>query len=378
MASARLISADSHIVEPADVWEKHIEQRWRDRAPRARTGSDATVHWQVDGSTPLGSVGAPSQAGVRFEDPSKVTFEGKWEEVRPGCNDPAARLEDMALDGVAGEVVYPTVAARLYTVIGGALLSACLRAMNDWMAGFVEGRSTVFKGVAMLNTDDPADAAGELRRTAELGLGAAMIPTDPGEGRSYDQGAYDVLWEAAESLSMPLSFHVASPRIGPGHVAVFATDGRSTGAAAYRATQAFWMQRSVAAMIFAGVFERFPGLRVGVVEHELSWMPHLLVMLDRTYTEYSETSPYRFAHGKLPSEFFRTNIYTSFQEDKLGVAVLPDMIGTDTIMWGSDYPHAESTWPRSEQYLDDILADKDVATREKFVRGNVARLYGFV
>ena len=378
MASARLISADSHVVEPADVWERHIDQRWQDRAPRARTGSDATVHWQVDGSTPLGSVGAPSQAGVRFEDPSKVTFEGKWEEVRPGCNDPVARLEDMALDGVAGEVVYPTVAARLYTVIGGSLLSACLRAMNDWMAGFVEGRGTVFKGVAMLNTDDPADAAGELRRATELGLGAAMIPTDPGECRSYDQGAYDVLWEAAESFGVPLSFHVASPRVGPGHVAVFATDGRSAGAAAYRATQAFWMQRSLATMIFAGVFERFPGLRIGVVEHELSWMPHLLVMLDRTYTEYSQTSPYRFAHGKLPSDFFRTNIYTSFQEDKLGVAVLPDMIGTDTIMWGSDYPHAESTWPRSEQYLDEILADKDAPTREKLVRGNVARLYGFV
>jgi predicted TIM-barrel fold metal-dependent hydrolase len=377
MAETVLISADSHVVEPADVWTRHIGAKWRDKAPVTTVDAEGTVHWTVDSGIPVGSVGAPSQAGLRFEDPSKVTFEGKWEDVRPGCADPAPRLADMALDGVAGEVVYPTVASRLYTVIGGELLSACLRAMNDWMAEFVEGRGEIFRGVAMLNTDDPADAAGEIARIAGLGLGAAMIPTDPGEGRSYDQPGYDLLWAAAEAHGVPLSFHVASPRMGPGHVAVFATDGTGAGAAAYRATQAFWMQRSLACMIFSGVFERFPGLRVAIVEHELSWLPHLLVSMDRTYTEYSQTAPYRFAEGRLPSDFFRDRIYTTFQEDKLGVETLPAMIGDETIMWGSDYPHAESTWPNSRRFLDDILGGKEAGFQDKLTRGNVARLYGF-
>lgn len=374
---ANLISADSHVVEPPDLWQRHIEPEWRHRAPRTDIDPDGTVHWFVEGKVPLGSVGAPSQAGVRFDDPSRVSFEGRWEDVRPGCNEAAARLADMKLDGVAAEVVYPTVAARLYTVIGGELLSACLRAMNDWLAEFVAGNESVFRPVAMLNTDDAADAAGELRRVHRLGLRAAMIPTDPGEGRSYDEAAYDVLWDAAASLGMPLSFHVGSPRTGPGHIAVFATDGRGAGAAAYRATQAFWMQRSVATMVYAGVFERFPALRVAIVEHELSWLPHLLTMLDRTYTEYHQTTPCRFSNGKLPSDFFRSSIYTSFQEDRLGVQALPALIGADTIMWGSDYPHAESTWPRSRELLDEVLAGADAHTRNRLVRGNAARLYGF-
>ena len=377
MSDAKLISCDSHIVEPADLWQGRTDRAWRDRAPRTETDADGIVHWYVDHDIPLGSVGAPAQAGVRFEDPSKVTFEGRWEEVRPGANDPEARLADMAMDGVIGEVVYPTVGARLYSVVGSELLSACLRANNDWMADFVKGRPDLFKGIGMLNTDDVDDAAKELARCAELGLAGAMIPTYPGEARPYDHPDYDRLWAAGQDLGMPLSFHIASPRQGPGQVAVFAGDGQGAGAAAYRATQDYWMRRSLAAMIFTGVFERYPALRIAVVEHELSWMPHLLTQLDRTYTELSQTAPYRFRDAKLPSDFFTTSIYTSFQEDRLGVQVLPERIGTDTLMWGSDYPHAESTWPNSQQFLADILAPLAEPDRAKLVHDNVARLFKF-
>ena len=283
----------------------------------------------------------------------------------------------MARDGVVGEVVYPTIGARLYSIVGGDLLSACARAGNDWMAEFAAARPETFKGIAMLNTDDVADAVGELERVAAKGLSGAMIPTYPGEARPYDHPDYEPLWAAAQDHGLPLGFHIASARAGPGHVSVFAGDGRGAGAAAYRATQDYWMRRSLAAMIYAGVFERFPRLVVAIVEHELAWMPHFLQMMDRTYTELSQTAPYRFKDAKLPSDFFRTNIYTSFQEDRLGIAAVPPLIGMETLMWGSDYPHAEGTWPHSQKFLADILSEVAPADRHRLVHANVAGLYGF-
>ena len=377
MTDSGLISADSHVVEPADMWLSRIAPAFRDRAPVARTDTAGTVHWFVDGDVPLGSVGAPSQAGVRFERPEDVTFEATWEEVRPGCNDPLARLDDMARDGVVGEVVYPTLGARLYGLVSAPLLTACCKAQNDWMVDFCNTRPDLYKGVAMLDIDDVGGAVEELSRCARLGLAGAMIPTYPGEERPYDDPVYDPLWAAAQDHLVPLSFHVASARPGPGQISVFGSDGQAAGSAAYRCTQDYWVRRSIACMIFAGVFERFPGLKVAVVEHELAWAPFFLIHMDRTYKELSQTAPYRFADQKLPSDFFRANIFISFQEDKLGVEATPPMIGSDTIIWGSDYPHAESTWPNSRAFLERVLANVPEADRRRFVHDNVARLYGF-
>ncbi len=377
MTDSGLISADSHVVEPADMWLSRIAPAFRDRAPVARTDTAGTVHWFVDGDVPLGSVGAPSQAGVRFERPEDVTFEATWEEVRPGCNDPLARLDDMARDGVVGEVVYPTLGARLYGLVSAPLLTACCKAQNDWMVDFCNTRPDLYKGVAMLDFDDVGGAVEELSRCARLGLAGAMIPTYPGEERPYDDPVYDPLWAAAQDHLVPLSFHVASARPGPGQISVFGSDGQAAGSAAYRCTQDYWVRRSIACMIFAGVFERYPGLKVAVVEHELAWAPFFLIHMDRTYKELSQTAPYRFADQKLPSDFFRANIFISFQEDKLGVEATPPMIGSDTIIWGSDYPHAESTWPNSRAFLERVLANVPEADRRRFVHDNVARLYGF-
>ena len=99
--------------------------------------------------------------------------------------------------------------------------------------------------------------------------------------------------------------------------------------------------------------------------------------MDFHYRELSQTAPYRFKDEILPSDFFRTHVFTTFQEDKVGLDLLPDMIGTDTLMFDSDYPHAESTWPHSQRFLDELLVDKAPATRRKLVHDNVAGLYGF-
>jgi predicted TIM-barrel fold metal-dependent hydrolase len=375
----RVLSADSHIVEPADYWTTHIDRRFLERAPHAYTGKEGDVLFMVDGNKTLGSVGAPSQAGVRFDDPSKVVFGGTWEEVRPGCSDPDARMADMKLDGISGEVIYPTLGARLYGVIGGDLLTSCCSAGNDWLAErFCTGEHRrTFKPVAQLNVDDMDGAVAELERSVKRGLAGGMIPTYPGESHGYYEPSYDKLWAAAQDLNVPLSLHISSARSGPGQMTIFAGDWTRPDATAFMATEDYWMRRSVASMIFSGVFERFPALKIAIVEHELSWAFYFLGKMDNLYKEYSQTAPYRFKDQRLPSDFFRTNIFMTFQEDKMGVEHLPAMIGTDTLMFGSDYPHAESTWPHSMKFLDGMLGGLSAADRQKFVFGNTAGLYGF-
>ena len=376
--SETVISADSHIVEPDDFWTRHIERGYDDRAPRSNVDGDGNVMFLVDRDRVLGSVGAPSQAGLRFEAPEDISFEGTWAAVRPGSSTPEPRYADMQRDGVAGEVLYPTLGARLYGVIDGDLLSACCRAGNDWLIETFAGEhGKTFKPAAAINIHDIPAAVAELERCADAGMAAAMIPTYPGEDHPYHLSSYDPLWAAAQALSMPLGMHLSACCMGPGQRSIFTEDWQAPDAAAYSATQDYWVRRSVGCMIFAGAFERFPDLRVAVVEHELAWLPHFLKQMDFHYRELSQTAPYRFKDEILPSDFFRTHVFTTFQEDKVGLDLLPDMIGTDTLMFGSDYPHAESTWPHSQRFLDELLVDKAPATRRKLVHDNVVGLYGF-
>ena len=137
------------------------------------------------------------------------------------------------------------------------------------------------------------------------------------------------------------------------------------------------MRVSLGHLIFTGVFERYPRLRVGSVEHEPSWAPHFLARLDYTYTQRARRpGRYRFRSDMLPSDFFRRNVFLSFQEDALGIRDRT-LIGVDTLMWGSDYPHTETTFPRSRQILEQILAGVPEEERRQIICTNVATLYHF-
>jgi predicted TIM-barrel fold metal-dependent hydrolase len=129
-------------------------------------------------------------------------------------------------------------------------------------------------------------------------------------------------------------------------------------------------------MIFAGVFERHPGLKLAIVEFELAWVPHVLSTMDYTYHERHEEALHRFKGDARPSDFFRGHVFLSFQEDAIGIR-LRDAIGVDNLMWGSDYPHSESTFPHSRKILAEILAGVPEDEQAKIAGGNAARLYRF-
>ena len=134
--------------------------------------------------------------------------------------------------------------------------------------------------------------------------------------------------------------------------------------------------RSLTQIIFSGTLEKYPELIVANVEHELSWIPFFTSRMDFAYKERQRSAPYRFKNDAMPSDFMRRNVYHSFQEDPVGIQ-LRDLIGVDRLMWGSDYPHAESTFPKSLEILDEILEGVPSDEKALIVGGNAERLYGF-
>jgi predicted TIM-barrel fold metal-dependent hydrolase len=253
-----------------------------------------------------------------------------------------------------------------------SLMSAIFRAYNDWLAEFCRRDPARLKGIAMINLDDVQDGIRELERAARLGLAGAMITEYPLEPRRYDQPEYEPFWAAAASLGMPLSLHTATRRQGK----IRGAGEKTLRDASSRSTKAFYPALSLCDMIFSGVFERHPALTLAIVEFELSWAPNILGAMDYTYRERHGEAIYRFKGGMRPSDFFHKNVVLSFQEDAIGIR-LRDVIGVDNMMWGSDYPHSESTFPRSRKILEEILAGVPDDEGAKIAGGNTARVYRF-
>ncbi len=369
MTEYRVISSDSHIVEPENLWAERIDARFKERAPRL-LHEDGQDQWICDGLR-FGAIGINQQAGLRFENPEALTTGGSMETVPLGGLDPHEHVKDMDVDGVAAGLLYPSQGLTLFRVPATDVLSASFRAYNDYLAEFCRPYPDRLKGIAMINLDAVADGVEELQRAAGLGLAGAMISVNP--ILPYSHSAYDPFWAAAQDLDMPLSLHVGTSRWKP---------GMDTGGVVLQnpvdfPNREYDPRQCINGMVFAGVFQRYPKLKVGVVEFEVSWAPYFMSRMDNFYQERAVgVQGGRFKDDMLPSDFFRRNVFLGFQEDALGMQ-LRHFIGVENLLWGSDYPHAESTFPKSREILEEIF--KDVPDDEKaLIAGeNTARLYNF-
>jgi predicted TIM-barrel fold metal-dependent hydrolase len=354
-------------MEPPDLWSSVVGADLADRSPRVEPGDDADW-WVIDGRR-LFSFSVATKAGLRFHGQDRLLVDYRFSDVRPGAYLPDAHLIDNERDGVWGSVLYPSVALMLYGIDDADAVVRLARIYNDWLAEWCAHAPGRLRGIALLDVVDVDAAVAELARTRARGLAGAAIPVSPPTGTTYDDPVYEPLWAAAADLTTPLSLHIATNR-PPDEWRLLWTQWGFQGADRF-------VRDSLAQMIFGGVFERHPTLRLVSVEHEASWVPHFLARLDETYTQRTPRDGWRrFADDSLPSDHFHRNVAVSFIEDRVGIALRHE-IGTANLLWGSDYPHAESTFPRSRAILDRLLAGVTPAERHAMTYTTTANLYGF-
>lgn len=370
MNKPELISTDSHIMEPYDLWQTGMNPEYADRAPHHES-NDEGEFWWCDGKRLTGSSRQIIEAG----NPRDMRFGRTKEHHRPeGGWNPAKKIEDMDADGVYGEVVYPTAAIFLFYVPDTGVFNASAARFNNFLGEFCQSDPERICGVGLINLDDIDEAIREIKRCKQMGLGAAAISVFP-SARPYDSAEYDKFWAVAEDLQVPLSLHAGtnrSPRLGKSSGKIQGFDHVNY------STLNYWVQISIGKMIFSGVFDRFPNLKTVIVEHDVGWAAYWISRMDYSYTQrYRRSELYRFkSPNDLPSDIFHRNVFVSFQEDPIGIQ-LRDIIGVENLMWGSDYPHTEGTFPKSREVVAEILQDVPIEEAELIRAGNAAKVYDF-
>ena len=372
-AADNLISADSHVTEPPDLWVSRIDEAFRDRAPHyAHDASGGGLLFLIDGQVPK-PVNANIAVGQRPED-YREFFKKGLDAARPGGWDPVERLKDMDVDGIESAVLYTSQGFRLFALDDPPYQEACFRAYNDWLAEYCKEAPHRLFGIAMVSLFDIDHAVAEIRRCRTMGLRGAMIWGVPPEELPFDDARYEPFWSEAEALAMPLSLHIA-------------TGGDRPARETARTETAYWtrlgklvalpaeIQCTLTTLIFSGVLERHPHLRLVSAEYDMGWVPYYLQYADRLYRRWSPMLD--LSLPMQPSEYFLRQVSLTFIREPIGMKMVAGgLLPADNVMWCDDYPHGASTWPDSRGVIAETMGDLNEADRRKIVRDNASKLYG--
>ena len=358
---ATVISADSHVTEPPDTYGPRIDAKYRDDAPRMIQDERGDV-FHIPGMKVPVPMGLVAAAGKRPED--LTTFGVKFEDLHRGGWDPVARLADQDRDGVAAEVIYPTVGMAICNHRDIDYKRACMQAYNRWIAEYASSSPERLVCVGQTAMRTPEEGIADLHEIAALGLRGVMMPGTPGH-EDYDHTDYDPFWKAAIELGLPLSFHVLTTR----DTAPVRGPRLNSFVSIIRANQDV-----IGTLVFSGVFERNPDLKVVCVEADAGWVPHYMYRMDHAWKRHRHWMP----HGtlsKLPSDYFRENVYTTFQDDWVAFQVA-HLLNDERLMWANDFPHSDSTWPWSQEMLAEHTEHLTERQKDRILHDNCADLYG--
>ncbi len=365
MSTTKVLSADSHVVEPADLWTARMDSRFRDRAPHIKKEVDGVKgdFFVCEGLQPL-PVSAFAVAGVDPKEYSDKMSRG-YPGVRPGAWDPVERVKDQDIDSVEGEVLYTSLGMTLYGIEDGELRAASFRAYNDWLADFCSHDPRRFAGIALIPMDDVQEAVHEVERCAKMGLKGGLIWGVPPDDQPYDNLVWNPLWAAAQDAAMSLSLHILTGRKGMG-----------IGSSVMKSYPCLphAIERSLTDLIFGGVLERFSRLQIVSAENDIGWIGHYLQRMDHAYEKYRYLEKTTVI-PEPPSFYFKRQVHATFQDDRIGV-LNREFIGVDNLMWASDFPHSDSTWPRSREVIARDFAGVPEAETHKVTAENCSALYG--
>lgn len=356
-----IISADSHITEHPDTYTKYIAKDWRDKAPKLVSTESQGDVFVIDGMKKPIAMGLVAAAGNTAESLSMTG--ARFADLHRGGWDPVARIDDQERDGVAAEVIYPTVGMMICNHQDFDYKKACFDAYNQWIAEYCNANPARLLGCGQTALRSPEEGIADIRAIKALGLRGVMMPGDPAVD-DYDSEIYNPLWEAAIDLDIPLSFHILTMKNaytrGP-RINTFLSIIRGN-------------QDIMGTLIFGGVFERYPELKVVCVEADAGWVPHYLYRMDHAYKRHRNWLAPGINLSKLPSEYFSENIYTTFQDDWVAFKTANEM-NWKRLLWANDFPHSDSTWPWSQEMLAEHTQHLTGEQTRGILCENVADLY---
>ncbi len=386
----RPISADSHVVEGPEVFDG-LADRFGDDAPRVvsrhgdgdhivvpsrgekgdlNVGFMALAATRLDRAVPLERRPGHKPDTGTFDDPEiQAYFTGGYAAMRPGLTDGSRRAEDQDVDGLAAEVLYPGYFA-MFRNPNTELLIALQRNYNDWLHEQCQASGGRLYGLAVLPVQEPTAALAELDRVVDLGYRGVVISSNAPAGRRYSDDDFDPLWARAQEAGIPISFHVGCIS----HVPAWMKAASDRDPITVYSASASLIHDTLVDLLCHGVCRRFPELQFVVAEYNAGWLAHWLDRVDqgwkREFGRRPGVPPVEPVH-----EIWRRQFHATIEDDQPALRTR-DLIGEDRLMWGSDYPHTDSTWPCSAAVLDEMFDGYPPSARRAITRDNVAALYG--
>ena len=302
-----IISADGHVCEPPNCYVDYIEPKYRDEAPRVVAQPDGTEAFVVPGMKRPIPLGFIDGAGFTIKDRMERARRLKFKDVREGAYSGKARLSYMDKDGIAAEVVYASVGMGLCNHRNAEYKDACMKAYNRWLQAMCSEAPNRVLGLAQTAVLSVDSAIEDFRRAKEMGMVGMMMSGRPNY-EDYDHPDYDALWECASDLGLPICFHILTSRDGSlgmphrGHE-------MNNFLGIIRA-----VQDVVGLMVLGGVFERHPKLKLVCAEGDAGWMPHYMYRMDHAAKFNAENGLIK-GLSKLPSEYIKSNVWMTFQDD---------------------------------------------------------------
>jgi predicted TIM-barrel fold metal-dependent hydrolase len=389
-----MVSVDDHVLEPGHVWQDRVPSRYRDQAPRLVRSAEGEFWFYEDKRLP--TFGLSAVAGKRAEEFSLKPI--TYDEMRPGCYDPVARLDDMNRAGVLASMCFPSFprfcGQTFYEASDRELALLCVKAYNDFMidewCGSAPGR---YIPLIIVPLWDPYEAAREVERCAAKGSHAITFSENPaplGLPTVHSESRYwDPLWAVAEETESVICMHIGSSSQIP----------TTSKEAPFMVTLAWASATSVSGALldwlFSGVFQRFPGLKIALSEGGIGWIPYFLeraqqvVDKQRFWAARGDTKidvrTGALSEGTAGSvdfenfdvhQIFRDHVYGCFIDDIHGLQNI-EAIGIDNVMTESDYPHSDSTWPDCIELAGKRLAGFSDTDAYKILRGNAERVFQF-
>jgi len=370
-----VISADSHIMEPFDLWTGPLGDKWGEQLPQQVSEYNGTPgNFFFTGYEYIKLRDVVAEDTADSTEAATGLSDELADKVARCSSDPALRLELMYMDGVKAEIVNATFACYMMRTPDAALVRDCCSVFNGWIAEYCSQDPKRLLGTALIGMEDVDWAVKELERIAAKDLRSAIIYTDVKPGMPpYRDPAYDRFWAAAQDLDIPITLHIITGRV---------RDPFTLQGDAERELIAKLMLEILSDVgpvlanefIFGGVFDKFPNLKIILGEYDVSWLPWFMFRLQQIQGSLGQALDIRPIKRPV-DDYMHTQVWHGFVDDKYFDRSY-DVAGPSQILWGSDFPHPRNTFPNTHEILGRVLANVDDVTAANVAGLNAAKLFG--